>query len=254
MMRLMRRFGNPVVVRESAADEDIVLSLYSFCSDVLYAFRQLRRAPSFSLPSILTLAIGIGASTAVFSLVQGFLLRPLPYPNSSRLVVVWEQLRVLGIDRFPAPIGDFVDYQNSNGVFDEMGAVEDAHFVLRAGDYPERIFAVRVTANVFPMMGLRAALGRTLSASENQPGHENVVVLSDSVWRRRLGADRTIPGKGVILDGKTYEVVGVLTQNARFSLGYPQTPEVWVPLPLGADPARNTGQLEMVARLRTRRH
>ena len=96
------------------------------------------------------------------------------------MVVVWEQLRVLGIDRFLAPIGDFVDYQNYNRVFDEVGAVEDAHFVLQAGDYPERIFAVRATANIFSTMGLRAELGRTLSASENQPGHDNVVVLSDA--------------------------------------------------------------------------
>jgi hypothetical protein len=196
------RFGNTGLVHESVADEDMFLSLNSICSDVLYAFRQLRRTPAFSLPAVLTLAIGIGASTAVFSLVQAFLLRPLPYPDPGRLVVVWEQLRVLGIDRFPAPVGDFVDYKNENRVFDDMGAVEDAHFVLRAGDYPERIFAVRTTANIFAMMGLRQALGRTFSASENQPGHENVAVLSNAIWRERFGSDRTILGKDIILDGK----------------------------------------------------
>lgn len=227
------------------------LSLNGIFSDALYAFRQLRRAPSFALPAILTLAAGIGASTAVFSLVQGFLLRPLPYPDASRMVVVWEQLRVLGIDRFMAPIGDFVDYQNYNQVFDEVGAVEDADFVLQAGDYPERILAVRVTSNIFSMMGLRTELGRTLSPSENQPGHDNVVVLSDALWRERFGTDRAILGKDVLLDGKDYQVVGVLARNTHFSLGSPQPPDVWVPLPLVADPARNTGQLEMVARLRT---
>ena len=165
-------------------------------------------------------------------------------------MVVWEQLRVLGIDRFPAPVGDFVDYKNENRVFDDMGAVEDAHFVLRAGDYPERIFAVRTTANIFAMMGLRAALGRTFSASENQPGHENVAVLSNAIWRGRFGSDRAILGKDIVLDGKNYQVVGVLARNAQFSLGYPQTPDIWVPLPLVADPARNTGQLQMVGRLR----
>ena len=123
------RFGNTGLVHESVADEDMFLSLNSICSDVLYAFRQLRRTPSFSLPAVLTLAIGIGASTAVFSLVQAFLLRPLPYPDANRLVVLWEQLRVLGIDRFAAPVADFVDYKNENRVFDDMGAVEDAHFV-----------------------------------------------------------------------------------------------------------------------------
>ena len=98
-------------------------------------------------------------------------------------------------------------------------------------------------------MGLRAALGRTLIASENQPGHEHVAVLSDALWRERFGADRAILGKDVVLDGKSYEVVGVLAKNAQFTVGSPQTPAVWVPLPLVADPERNTGQLEIVARL-----
>src|SRR5437762_1636375 len=180
----MPRFGNTGLVYESVADEDMFLSLNGIWFDVLYAFRQLRRTPSFSLAGVLTLGIGIGASTAVCSLVQAFLLRPLPYPDANRLVVLWEQLRVLGIDRFAAPVADFVDYKNENRVFDDMGAVEDAHFVLRAGDYPERVFAMRTTANIFPMMELRAALGRTFSASENQPGQENVVVLSNAIWRR----------------------------------------------------------------------
>jgi putative ABC transport system permease protein len=244
------RFGNTGLVHESVADEDMFLSLNSVGSDVLYAFRQLRRTPAFSVPAVLTLAIGIGASTAVFSLVQALVLRPLPYPGASRLVMVWEQLRVLGIDRFPAPVGDFIDYKNANRVFDDMGAVEDAHFVLRAGDYPERIFAVRTTANIFPMMGLRAALGRTFSTLANQPGHENVVVLSNVIWRERFGSDRTILGKDIVLDGKNYQVVGVLARDAGFSLGYPQMPAIWIPLPLVADPARNTGQLQMVAHLR----
>src|SRR5215469_4958578 len=236
------RFGNSGLVHESVADEDMFLSLNGICSDVLYAFRQLRRTLAFSLPAVLTLAIGIGASTAVFSLVQAFLLRPLPYPDASRLVVVWEQLRELGIDRFPAPVGDFFNYKNENRVFEDMGAVEEAHFVLRAGDYPERVFAVRTTANIFPMMGLRAALGRTFLASENQPGHGNAALLSDVLWRERFGSDRAIVGKEIVLDGKNYQVVGVLAHNAHFTLGSPRTPDIWVPLPLVADPARNTGQ------------
>ncbi len=243
------RFGNPALVHERVADADIDLSLSGIYADVLYSLRQLRRAPSFSLTAILTLALGIGASTATFSLVHAFLLRPMLYPDANRLVVVSEQLRVLGIDRFPAPIGDFVDYRSDNRVFDEMAAVENVHFVLRAGEYPKRVFAVRTTANLFPMMGLRAALGRTLTASENQPGHEHVVVLSDELWREQFGADRAIVGKDVILDGQNYQVVGVLARNARFSLVYPQAPALWVPLSLVADPDRNTGQLEMVARL-----
>jgi predicted permease len=247
----MLRFGNSGLVHESVANEDMFLSVNGICSDVLYSLRQLWRSPAFSLPAVLTLAIGIGASTGVFSLVQAFLLRPLPYPDASRLVVVWEQLRVLGIDRFPAPVGDFLDYKNENRVFDDMGAVEDAHFALRAGEYAQRIFAVRTTANIFPMMGLHLALGRTFSASENQPGYGHVAVLSYALWQERFGLDRTIVGKNIILDGNNYQVVGVLARTARFSLGYPQMPDVWVPLPLVVDPKRNTGQLQIVGRLRT---
>ena len=244
------RFGNAVLVHERVADADMMLSLNGIGSDVLYAFRQLRRAASFSLTAILTLAIGIGASTAVFSMVQAFLLRPLPYPDASRLVLVWEQLRVLGIDRFPAPIGDFLDYRNENRVFEDVAAVEEAHVVLRAGEYPERIFALRTTANIFSMMGLRAARGRTLIASENEPGHEHVAILSDALWRKRFAADQRIVGKGVVLDGKSYQVVGVLAPNVRLSVGSPQTPDLWLPLPLAPDPSRNTGQVQIVARLR----
>ena len=244
------RFGNPVAIRERTLAADAALGLGDAFADIRYAARTLRRSPAFALTAVLTLALGIGASTAIFSLVRAFLLRPLPYPQSDRLVVAWEQLRVLGIDRFPAPLGDFLDYRHDNQVFDEMAAVENAHFVLSGGEYPERIFALRTTANLFSLMGLQAALGRPLLAADNAPGHGQVAVLSDDLWRHRFGADRSILGRNVVLDGQNYQVVGVLARDARFSLGYPQSPALWIPLSMGADPARRTGQLEMVARLR----
>lgn len=244
------RFGNPVVVRERAMSSDAALGLDGIYTDFRYAVRTLHRAPAFALTAILTLTLGIGASTAIFSLVQAFLLRPLPYPQPSQLVVVWERLRTLGIDRFPAPIGDFVDYRNDNRVFSDMAAVENTHFVLSGHDYPERIFALRATANLFPMMGLRAALGRTLVSSDSQPGHEHVAVLSDALWRERFGGDAKIVGEKVVLNGQNYEIVGVLSRGVRFSVGYPRAAALWVPLTLVADAARRTGQLEMLARMR----
>jgi putative ABC transport system permease protein len=156
----------------------------------------------------------------------------------------------LGINRFPAPIGDFVDYRKDNRVFEDIAAVENAHYVLKAGEFPERLFALRVTGNLFSMMGLHAALGRTLLASDNVPGHECVAVLSDPLWRERFGSDPAILGKNISLDGQSYEVVGVLQKDIRFTVGYPQTPDLWVPLPMIADPDRRAGQLQMVARLR----
>lgn len=246
-----REFGNVTRIEERSREVWQWPTLESIWADVKFAQRQLRRSSAFSVTAVLTLALGIGVSTAIFSLIESFLLHPLPYPDANRLVVVWEQLRVLGIQKFPAPLGDFVDYRNENRVFDEMAAVEDTHFVLSGNEYPERIYAVRTTANLFPMMGLRTALGRVLTSEDNTPGHEHVVVLSNGLWRERFGGDTAVVGRNVVLDGTNYEVVGVLAKNERFSIGYPQTPQLWTPLPLVADPERHIGQLQMVGRLRS---
>ncbi len=246
----LRSFGGVTQVRETMRMGQGLPFLENLRRDFGYALRQMRKSPGFAATVILILALGIGASTAIFSLVESFLLRPLPYPNAERLVMVWEQLRALGIQRFPAPVGDFVDYRDQNRVFDAMAAVENAHFVLGGGQYPERIYGVRVTGNLFSMMGMRAALGRVLSSEESRPGHEFVAVLSDGIWRERFGGDPRVVGRNIVLDGTSYEVVGVLARDVRFSLGYPRMPEVWIPLPLVTDPERRTGELEMVARLR----
>jgi predicted permease len=245
-----REFGNVTLIEERSREVWRWEFIESVWADLKFAVRQLRKSPGFSLTIILTLALGIGANTAIFSLVNAFLLRPLPYPHADRLVMVWEQLRALGINRFPSPIADFMDYKNDNRVFEGMAGVEDAHYVLTAGDFPQRLFALRVTSNLFQMMGLHPALGRTFSDVDNQPGHERVAILSDSLWRNRFGSDPSIIGRNVILDGQIYEVVGVLQRNVQFSVGYPQTPDVWVPLPLVADPNRSVGNLAIVARLR----
>jgi len=192
----------------------------------------LRKSSEFTITAILTLALGIGANTAVFSLVNSFLLRPLPYPHAERLVKVWEQLRVLGINRFAAPVGDFVDYRKDNHVFEDMAAAEDGHFLLTTDQLSQRVFALKVTANFFEMMALHPAIGRSLVDTDNQPGHEHVIVLSDAVWRENFGADSNLLGKNVTLDGQIYEVVGVMPRGLRFSIGQPDPPDVWVPLSL----------------------
>jgi putative ABC transport system permease protein len=243
-------FGGQSQVAEDCREARGTALLESVLQDVRYSLRQMKRSPGFAATVVLTLALGIGTTTAIFSLVESFLLRPLPYPHANRLVMVWEQLRALGIRQFPAPVGDFVDYRDQNRVFDAMAAVENAHFTLGGGQYPERIYGVRVTANLFPMMGLHAALGRVLTAEDNQPGHAHVAVLSSGLWKERFGGDQTVLGRNVVLDGTSYEVVGVLAQSARFSIGYPETPRVWTPLPLVPDPGRRIGELDIAARLR----
>jgi putative ABC transport system permease protein len=245
-----QNFGSTMRLREDAREAWGWMWIDRLGQDLRFAVRMLRKSPSFTLTAVLTLALGIGANTAVFSLVNSFLLRPLPYPHAERLVKVWEQLRVLGINRFAAPVGDFVDYRKDNHVFEDMAATEDDHFLLTTDQVSQRVFALKVTANIFAMMGLHPALGRSLVDSDNQPGHEHVILLSDAVWRENFGADSRVLRKNVNLDGQTYEVVGVMPRGLRFSIGRPDSPDVWVPLSMAPDPNRNTGRLQIVARLR----
>lgn len=245
-----QNFGSTLRLREDAREAWGWMWIDRLTQDFCFAVRMLRKSPGFSITAILTLALGIGANTAVFSLVNSFLLRPLPYPHAERLVKVWEQLRVLGINRFAAPVGDFVDYRKGNHVFEDMAAAEDGHFLLTTDQLSQRVSALKVTANLFEMMALHPAIGRSLVDTDNQRGHEHVIVLSDAVWRENFGADSNVLGKNVTLDGQIYEVVGVMPRGLRFSIGQPNPPDVWVPLSLVPDPNRNTGRLQIVARLR----
>ncbi len=218
--------------------------------DLRYAIRQLVHHPGFAFVSVLALGLGIGANTAIFSVVNAALLRPLPYRDSSRLVVVWDQLVKLGMDRFPVSYANYLDYRAQNGVFEDVAAFTYAEFNLTAADQAERVPGMRVSANLLPMLGASPAAGRIFTTEENGPGRGNVVVLSDSLWRRRFGQDHSIVGKTVMLDGNSLTVVGILPANFSFSAGNP-APELWVPVELRPDPDRTAGALELIARLKS---
>jgi putative ABC transport system permease protein len=217
--------------------------------DLRYAIRQLVRHPGFTVVAVLALGLGIGANTAIFSVVNAALLRPLPYRDSSRLVVVWDQLVKLGLDRFPVSYANYLDYRAQNGVFQDVAAFTYSEFNLTAGDQAERVPGMRVSANLLPMLGATPAAGRIFASEENGPGRGNVVVLSDSIWRRRFGQDKGIVGKTITLDGTALTVVGILAANFSFSAGNP-APEIWVPVELRLDPDRTAGALELIARLK----
>jgi len=218
--------------------------------DVRYASRTLRKNPGFTAVAVLTLALGIGANTAIFSVVNAVLLRPLPYRDAEQLVMVWEQLRNLGVNQFAAPFADYEDYKQQNRFFSEMAAFEYSSSDLSANGEADRVQVMRVTASLFPLLGARAALGRAFAAGENQPGRANVAVLSGAFWKRRFGADRGVIGKSVSLDGELLTVVGVMPQEFRFSDGTPTLPEVWAPILFRPDPNRTAGQLHIIARLK----
>ncbi len=205
--------------------------------DLRFALRGLARNPGFTAVAVLVLALGFGANTAIFSAVHAALLRPLPYPDSGRLVLVWDQLRKLGLERFPAPFAHYHDYRARNAVLEDLAAFAPADFNLTGpGAPPERVRGLRVSANWFPMLGLAAP-----------PDRENVVLVSHDLWRRRFGADPSLTGRTLRLDGAPYTVAAVLPPGFAF----PAAPaDLYVPLVFPPDPARNAGAVQMLARLK----
>jgi putative ABC transport system permease protein len=231
-------------------------------NDLRYAWRLLRRNPSFSLIAIATLAFGIGVNTAIFNVFDGILLRPLGYGDESRLVAVHEVASSLRqvVPRLPVNAMHFLEWRRSVRAFEEIAMIGDISLNLTGTGEPERLTGARVSTSLFPMLGARAQLGRTFLEEEDQPGRDNVVVLSDGLWKRRFGADPNIIGRKILLDGRPYEVVGVLAPTFHFpklSQLYAMTiaaerPELWKPFAVRPDELEPLGDFNYacIARLR----
>ncbi|HEX5423483.1 MAG TPA: ABC transporter permease [Candidatus Acidoferrales bacterium] len=206
--------------------------------DVRYALRTLRKSPGFTLVAVLTLALGIGANTAIFSLVDTALLHPLPFKNPSRLVMIGEGMPADGYPKIGISPEDFTVYEREQKSFESVGAFDDKYVGLSGGGQPERILAARVSASIFPMLGIQPLLGRTFTPQEDKLG-KNVVILSYALWQRRYGASRRVIGKTVVLDRIPYTVIGVMPKRFQFPLRGPRTivvsgnnepANVWVPV------------------------
>ena len=218
--------------------------------DVRFALRLLARSPGFTAIANLALALGIGANTAIFSVVNWALLRPLPYRDAGRLVAVWDQLLKLDIREFPVSDANYLDYKRSNSAFEEMAAFRYLDFNLTGSEAAERVPGMRVSANFFPILGASTAIGRTFTEDENTYGRDSVVILSDALWRRRFGADPNVIGKAVTLNGALFTAVGVMPAGFAFSSGADAVAELWTPLVLHPDAGRTEGALEVIARLK----
>src|SRR3984885_11315285 len=215
--------------------------------DFRYALRMLRKSPGITLVIVLSLAIGIGANSAVFSVVDALMLRPLPYPQPERLVAIWLHSPGIGIFRdWPSP-GQYIDIQNENHSFEEMSISRLTSFTLTGLDQPERIDGMRTSSGLLHMLGARPLLGRVLLPEEDKPGKPQVAVLSYGLWKRVFNSDAKIVGKTVMLNGKAYTVVGVLQRgfviNAEVmpSEGPLDKVDIFLPLPLGPDAAQRRG-------------
>jgi len=195
--------------------------------DVRYGIRSLLKRPGFTAVALIALTLGIGANTAIFSLVNAVLLRPLPFAEPDRLVWMFGNVRN-GTNRASVTPLDFLDYRKQNTTFEEFAAQLSfpAHANLTGSGEPERLTVAAVTGNYFKTLGATAALGRTFQLENETPGRELVTVLSYGLWQKRFGGDPNIVNKTVSLDGKKIEVIGVMPKDFNF----PQTAELWVPL------------------------
>jgi predicted permease len=217
--------------------------------DLRYGLRALRKRPGFTAVAVITLALGIGANTAIFSVVNTILLRPLPYKDPDRLVMVWEDDTRHGYPRDTPAAANYLDWRDQNRVFEGMAAVADQSYNLTGVGDPERLEGMRVSANLFGLLGVEPVLGRGFLPEEDAPGAGRVVVLSHGLWQRRFGADPKVVGRALDLNGQSYTVVGVMPPGFQFP-----TPdaEMWVPIAFTQQQAANRGghYLQVVARLK----
>jgi len=241
-----RRFGNATVASERAHEMNIVLSIENVGRDLRYALRSLRKSPGFSVVAMLTLALGFGANTAVFTVVNGVLFRPLPFPDAGRLFLISYQSKQ-GMFEFRPGLydTDYLAYKRVNRSFDQIATFnEDSTTLTGTGD-AARVPTAMVTASFFPVLQVNPAMGRNFIEEEEQPGKNRVALISDKLWRSRLGADPGILGKTITLDGATYSVVGVMPA----SFAFPHDAGLWLPLNVGGDP-HNTYTRAVIGRLR----
>jgi predicted permease len=217
--------------------------------DIRYGIRGLLKRPGFTVIALITLALGIGANTAIFSVVNAVLLRPLPFQDPEQLVIVWEDATFAGFPRnTPAP-ANYVDWKNQNQSFSDMAASHETSFNLTGDGEPERVSAYSVTANFFPLLGVQPLLGRSFLTEEDRPGANKVAVLSYSLWQSRYGADRNILNRDILLNGEKYSVVGVMPASFQF---FEKDTRLWVPIALDQEDWANRGGhfLTVVARLK----
>ncbi len=232
--------------------------MHQLLQDLKYALRMLRKSPGLSSVIVLSLAIGIGANTAIFSVVDALLLRPLPYPAANRLAVLWLRSPGIGIPQdWPSP-GQYIDIQNQNHVFEEMSISLGGSFNLTGLEQPERVEGIRTSSSLFSLLGAKPLLGRVLLPEEDKPGKPPVVILSYALWRRLFNSDPNIVGRNVTLNGNPYTVAGVLQRNFLLNHEVMQTVasidkmDIFMPLPLGADAVKRRGDenYNLMARLK----
>jgi putative ABC transport system permease protein len=217
--------------------------------DLRYGFRMLRRNPGFTAIAVVSLALGIGANTAIFSVVNAVLLKGLPFIDPERLVMVWEDASFAGFPRnTPAP-ANYDDWKSRSDVFEDMAALSERSFNLTGDGEPERIVAYAATGSFFSLLGVEPVLGRTILPDDDSPEANKVVVLSHRLWQQRYGGDESIIGRDVLLSGEKYTIVGVMPARFQFLGSYITA---WIPMAFTPSQLAQRGNhyLEVVARMK----
>jgi predicted permease len=243
-----RRLGNVTRLKEISRESLTFAPIEALWQDVRFGARMLRKHSGFSLVAILTLMLGIGANTAIFSLVNTVLLRPLPYNDADRLVTVWSNNRARGLNTDLVSPLDFADWKSQNDIFEGMGASTDVQYTLTGIGEPSVVIAYSFSSDYFRVMGVPPFLGRTFLPEEEQRGRNHVAVLSYSFWQNRLGGDRDAVGKTITLDGTPYTIVGVMPPDYK----YPSSTELWTPFTVDPQAANDRAYryLRVIARLK----
>ncbi len=229
--------------------------------DIRYGLRVMRKNPGFIAIAVFALALGVGANTAIFSVVNAVLLNPINYENPDQLVMVWEKSVKRGFGQIPTSVPNFTDLRTDNRSLADLGAFADSNFNLTGGDQPERVIAVRVTASLLSLVGIKPHRGRLFLSGEDQPQASRVLILSHSLWQRSFGANENIVGQTVALNGDSYTVVGIMPASFKFPPAFSATvassqyampnADLWVPMTPDANAtARDIRTLFMIGRLK----
>jgi putative ABC transport system permease protein len=203
--------------------------MWTILQDVRYALRQVRKGPGFAAVIVITLALGIGVNTAIFSVVNAVLLRPLDFKDANRLMRVWHvppAKSFPGMTTFSVSAANYLDWEKQNHVFDNMAIYTYHGFTVTGGNEPEQVDASSVSPDFFATLGIQPMLGRVLSQGEDQPGRSHVVVLSYRLWKEHFGANPDVVGHNINLDGEAYLIAGVMPANFRF----PDFAQMWTPM------------------------
>jgi putative ABC transport system permease protein len=229
-------------------------------NELRFALRSLAKSPAFTTIAIVTLALAIGATTAVFTIVNALLIQPLPYKNPQQLVLLWEQFSQQGLDRIPVSAPEYLDYQKETHAFQEIAAFDYTTFSLTTGDMPEEIAGSVVWPNLFPLLGVQPIRGRVFAPEEVGEGHDDVVIISERLWQRRFNSDPAIIGNKLSMNGRTFTVIGVMPATFEFPLPifglqggqFAQRADIWKPVAFTKNELSSRGSRSygMIGRLR----